>query len=134
MTVIGEALMYPDDVKYTKSHEWVRVANGLATVGITDYAQEELGDIVNIELPDAGTRLRVGDPFGTVDSVKAVSDLMSPVTGEVVEVNEDLEASPELINQEPYGSGWMIIVRMEDPSEQDELMTGEAYEGFIEQE
>jgi len=126
--------MYPDDVKYTKSHEWVRVANGLATVGITDYAQEELGDIVNIELPDAGTRLRVGDPFGTVDSVKAVSDLMSPVTGEVVEVNEDLEASPELINQEPYGSGWMIIVRMEDPSEQDELMTGEAYEGFIEQE
>lgn len=126
--------MYPDDVKYTKSHEWVRVANGLATVGITDYAQEELGDIVNIELPDAGTRLRAGDPFGTVDSVKAVSDLMSPVTGEVVEVNEDLEASPELINQEPYGSGWMIIVRMEDPSEQDELMTGEAYEGFIEQE
>jgi len=126
--------MYPDDVKYTKNHEWVRVANGLATVGITDYAQEELGDIVNIELPDAGTRLRAGDPFGTVDSVKAVSDLMSPVTGEVVEVNEDLEASPELINQEPYGSGWMIIVRMEDPSEQDELMTGEAYEGFIEQE
>jgi len=124
--------MYPEDLKYTKSHEWVRVADNMATVGITDYAQEELGDIVNIDLPAPGGAVRAGEPFGSVDSVKAVSDIVSPVTGEVVEVNEDLAASPELINQEPYGSGWMIIVRMEDPSELAELMTSDQYERFVE--
>ena len=126
--------MYPDDVKYTKSHEWVRVDDSMATIGITDYAQQELGDIVNVELPAVGTTVRAGEPFGSVDSVKAVSDLVSPVSGEVVEVNEDLEASPELINQEPYGSGWMIIVRMDDPSELADLMTSDQYEQFIEAE
>lgn len=126
--------MYPDDVKYTKSHEWVRVADGLATIGVSDFAQEELGDIVNIELPEPGTTVHCKDAFGSVDSVKAVSDLMSPVTGEVVEVNEDLAGSPEVINQEPYGTGWMIIVRMEDPSELDELMGSEEYERFVEAE
>lgn len=126
--------MFPDNIKYTKSHEWVRVADGLATLGITEFAQEELGDIVNVELPVVGTMIQVNEPFGSVDSVKAVSDLMSPVTGEVVEVNEDMEASPELINQEPYGSGWIIIVRMEDPSELDELMDSKEYERFIEAE
>ncbi len=126
--------MYPDDVKYTESHEWVRVADGLATIGITDYAQEELGDIVNVELPEPGTVVRAHEAFGSVDSVKAVSDLLSPVTGEVVEVNEDLEGSPELINQEPYGTGWLIIVRMDDTSELNELMDSEAYERFVEAE
>ncbi len=124
--------MYPDDIKYTKSHEWARVANNLATVGITEFAQEELGDIVNVDLPSPGMMVRAGEPFGSVDSVKAVSDLMSPVTGEVVEVNEDVEGSPELINQEPYGSGWMIIVRMDDPTEIDGLMGNEEYERFVE--
>ncbi|HPP74108.1 MAG TPA: glycine cleavage system protein GcvH [Armatimonadota bacterium] len=126
--------MYPDDVKYTESHEWVRVVDGLATIGITDYAQEELGDIVNVELPEPGTVVRAHEAFGSVDSVKAVSDLLSPVTGEVVEVNEDLEGSPELINQEPYGTGWLIIVRMDDTSELNELMDSEAYERFVEAE
>lgn len=126
--------MYPDDVKYTESHEWVRVADGLATIGITDYAQEELGDIVNVELPEPGTVVRAHEAFGSVDSVKAVSDLLSPVTGEVVEVNEDLEGSPELINQEPYGTGWLIIVRMDGASELNELMDSEAYERFVEAE
>lgn len=124
--------MNPDDLKYSKSHEWVRVEDGLATIGITDYAQEELGDIVNAELPQVGVTLHAGSPFGSVDSVKAVSDLMSPVSGEVVEVNEDLEGSPELINEEPYGTGWMIIVKLDDPSEVGELMTSDEYERFIE--
>jgi glycine cleavage system H protein len=124
--------MNPDNIKYTTTHEWVRASDGFATIGITDFAQEELGDIVNIELPEVGTIVRIGDPYGTVDSVKAVSDLLSPVSGEVVEVNSDLEAAPELINQEPYVSGWMIIVKMEDESELDELMTPERYERFIE--
>ncbi|MEN6520211.1 MAG: glycine cleavage system protein GcvH [Armatimonadota bacterium] len=126
--------MFPDNIKYTKSHEWVRVSDGLATFGITEFAQEELGDIVNVDLPSVGTMVHLNEPFGSVDSVKAVSDLMSPVTGEVVEVNEDVEGSPELINQEPYGNGWMIIVRMEDTSELDELMDSEEYERFTEAE
>lgn len=126
--------MYPDDVRYTKNHEWVRVADALATIGVTDYAQEELGDIVNVELPSVGAIVHTGIAFGSVDSVKAVSDIVSPVSGEVVEVNDDLEAAPELINEEPYASGWMIIVKMDDPSEIDELMTAEEYELFIEPE
>lgn len=126
--------MYPENIKYTKSHEWVRVADKMATIGVTEFAQEELGDIVNVELPAAGTAVHAGEPFGSVDSVKAVSDLMSPVTGEVVEVNDDVEGSPELINQEPYGTGWLIIVRMDDPSELESLMGSEEYERFIEAE
>lgn len=124
--------MYPDDIKYSESHEWVRVADGTATIGITDFAQEELGDIVNIDLPKPGTKVIAGNPFGSVDSVKAVSDINSPVTGEVVEVNSDLEATPETINQEPYGAGWMIIIKMDDESETNDLMTSEAYERFVE--
>jgi glycine cleavage system H protein len=124
--------MYPNDLKYTKSHEWVRLADVTATVGISDFAQEELGDIVNVDLPKPGTRVMAGEPFGSVDSVKAVSDLLSPVTGEVVEVNEDVEGSPELINEEPYGSGWLIIVKADDPSELNELMGSDDYERFVE--
>ena len=120
--------MYPDDLKYTKSHEWVRLANGVATVGISDFAQEELGDIVNVDLPKPGTKIMAGEPFGSVDSVKAVSDLMSPVTGEVVEVNEDVEGSPELINEDAYGKGWLIIVKPDEPSELNELLGSDDYE------
>lgn len=124
--------MYPEDMKYTESHEWVRVANGMATIGITEFAQEELGDIVNIDLPKPGTQINAGSALGSVDSVKAVSDIMSPITGEIVEVNEDVETSPELINQEPYGSGWMVIIKMDDESEVNELMTSKDYERFVE--
>jgi len=126
--------MYPEDLKYSQSHEWVRAEDDLATIGITDFAAEELGDIVNIELPEVGTTLSAGQSFGSIDSVKAASELISPVSGEVVEVNEDLESTPELVNQEPFSSGWMIIVKMEDPSEVDLLMTSEEYEHFIEAE
>jgi len=122
--------MTPEDLKYSKTHEWVRVEDDTATIGITDYAQNELGDIVNIELPEPGDTLQAGQRFGSIDSVKAVSDLISPVSGEVLEVNEDLVESPELINEDPYTSGWMIIVKMDDPSELGELMTAEQYDEF----
>jgi glycine cleavage system H protein len=126
--------MYPENLRYSQSHEWVRAEDDLATVGITDFAAEELGDIVNIELPEVGTMLTAGQAFGSIDSVKAASELIAPVSGEVVEVNEDLETTPELVNQEPFGSGWMIIIKMEDPSEVDSLMTSDEYEHFIEAE
>jgi len=119
--------MQLEDVRYSSTHEWVRVEDSTATVGISDYAQNELGDIVNVELPEVGKIVRAGERFGSVDSVKAVSDLVAPVSGEIVEVNEDLLGSPELINEEPYGAGWMIIIKMEDPSEVDSLMTTEEY-------
>jgi glycine cleavage system H protein len=122
---------HPDDLRYTKTHEWVRIDGDTATIGITDYAQEELGDIVFLELPEVGHALQKEQIFGAVESVKAASDLISPVTGEVVEINEELPDSPEEINQDPYVRGWMIIVRMEDLSEVDELLTAEQYEELI---
>jgi glycine cleavage system H protein len=118
----------PKDLVYSNSHEWVRVAGDTATIGITDYAQNELGDIVYLELPDVGRKLQQGDVFGTVESVKAVSDLYAPVSGEVVEVNDDLPDSPEEINQDPYVRGWMIIIQMEDRSEVDGLLSAAQYE------
>ena len=122
---------HPEELRYSQTHEWVRADGNHATIGITDYAQEELGDIVFLELPEVGTSLQQTQVFGAVESVKAASDLYSPVTGEVVEINEELPESPEEINQDPYVRGWMIIVRMEDPSELDGLMTAEQYEAFI---
>ena len=124
---------HPDDLRYSRTHEWIRVDGETATIGITDYAQDELGDIVFLELPEVGRALQKEQIFGAVESVKAASDLYSPVTGEVVEINEELPDSPEEINQDPYVRGWMIIVRMEDPSELDELMTAKAYEEFFRQ-
>jgi glycine cleavage system H protein len=118
----------PDDLVYSSSHEWVRVAGDTATIGITDFAQNELGDIVYLELPDVGRKLQQGDVFGTVESVKAVSDLYAPVSGEVIEVNDELPESPEEINQDPYVRGWMIIVQMEDPSEVAGLLSPAQYE------
>lgn len=122
---------HPDDLRYSKTHEWVRLAGDTATIGITDYAQEELGDIVYLELPEVGRRLEQEGLFGTVESVKAVSDLYSPVSGDVVEINDELPESPEEINQDPYVRGWMIIVRMDDPSQAEELMSAEEYARFI---
>ncbi|MDP8925611.1 MAG: glycine cleavage system protein GcvH [Actinomycetota bacterium] len=121
----------PGDLQYTKTHEWVRREEGTATIGITDHAQDELGDVVFVELPEKGTSFSAGDSFGTVESVKAVSDLYAPVGGEVVEVNETLNDSPELINEEPYGGGWMIRLRI---SESGDLLSAEEYEKLVEEE
>lgn len=122
--------MEHSDLKYSATHEWASVDGELATIGITEYAQSELGDIVYIELPKAGITISAGTVFGVVESVKTVSDLVSPVSGEIVEVNDDLPDTPELVNEDPYKSGWLIIVKLTDPSELDGLMTAEEYEEF----
>ena len=117
----------PADLKYTKSHEWVRVEGDVATIGITDHAQSELGDVVFVELPSPGRSVGVGDSFGTVESVKTVSDIYTPVAGEVVEVNPKLGAQSELVNTDPYGDGWMVRVKMKDPSQVAGLLDAAAY-------
>jgi glycine cleavage system H protein len=121
----------PGDLQYTKSHEWVRVEDGVATVGITDHAQDELGDVVFVELPEMGAALAAGDSFGAVESVKAVSDLYAPVGGEVVEVNGALEDSPEKINEDPYGEGWILKLRISDEGD---LLSAADYEKLLEEE
>ena len=121
----------PGDLQYTKSHEWVRVADGVATVGITDHAQDELGDVVFVELPEQGATLAAGDSFGAVESVKAVSDLYAPVGGEVVEVNSALEDSPEKINEDPYGEGWILKLQV---SGEADLLSAADYEKLLEEE
>jgi glycine cleavage system H protein len=124
----------PEDSRYAKSHEYVHAEGDVATIGITDYAQKELGDVVFVELPLVGALLDAANELGSIESVKAVSELFAPVSGEVVEVNEALREKPELVNTDPYGDGWMIRVRMSDPTEVDELMTAEEYEEYIETE
>ncbi|HXH13372.1 MAG TPA: glycine cleavage system protein GcvH [Alphaproteobacteria bacterium] len=124
---------FPAGLRYTKEHEWVRVEGSQAYVGITDYAQQELGDVVYVELPEAGGTVRYMEPFGVVESVKAVSDLFSPVTGSVTQVNEELFNHPELVNSDPYGQGWMIVVEIGEASELDALMTAEQYEAYLRQ-
>ena len=123
----------PDDLKYTKEHEWVRLESEVGTVGITDYAQDQLGDIVFVELPAPGTAVTQMQKFGEIESVKAVSELYSPVTGEVVEANAALVGSPQLVNDDPYGEGWMLRIRLSDPSEIDKLLSAEEYDDFIAQ-
>jgi len=122
---------HPDTLRYASSHEWVRAEGDLATIGITDYAQHELGDVVYLDLPKPGQTFRAGAIFGTVESVKAVSDLYTPVSGEVVEVNEPLQDAPEGVNNSPYDTGWMIRVRLSDPAELDALMDASTYEGSL---
>jgi len=124
-------LAVPEDLQYTKSHEWVRTQDDTVTIGITDHAQEELGDVVFVELPDVGTTIAAGDSFGTVESVKAVSDLYTPVGGEVVEVNSSLEDAPEKINDDPYGEGWIVKL---STSEGADLLSPEEYEKVVEEE
>ncbi len=121
----------PGDLKYTEEHEWVLVEGRYGRIGITDYAQEELGDVVYVELPEVGDKIVKGEAFGSVESVKAASDLFAPVSGTVIEVNRDLEDSPELVNESPYDDGWMIVVELEDESELDELLTPEEYEEHL---
>lgn len=123
--------MVPTDLRYTKDHEWVRVDGDEATVGITEYAAGQLGDIVFVELPDAGRSLEQFATFGVVESVKAVSDLFAPVSGEVVTTNEALAGSPELINADPHGGGWMIRIKLAKPEEVDELLDAAAYDELI---
>ncbi|MEG6522258.1 glycine cleavage system protein GcvH [Desulfotomaculum sp. 1211_IL3151] len=120
------------DLKYTKDHEWVKVEGNRAIIGITDYAQDSLGDIVFVELPSAGEAVEAAESFGVVESVKTASDLYSPVSGKVLEVNEGLADAPELVNQEPYGKGWMIIVELDNPAELDDLMNAEQYQSMVE--
>jgi len=126
--------MYPAELRYSKDHEWVRVDGDTGRVGVTDYAQQQLGDVVFLELPEVGRTLVKGEQFGTVESVKAVSELYSPVSGEVVEVNAALAAKPEAINEDPHGDAWMIVVRLSDPSSVDDLMDAAAYETFVDSE
>ncbi len=126
--------MYPDDLRYTKDHEWVRVSGDRATVGITHYAQKQLGDVVYLELPEVGRALKEHETFGTVESVKAVSELFSPVAGEVAEINSALVQAPEKINTDPYGEAWMMKVTLADPKAAGALMDAAAYRKLVETE
>ena len=121
----------PKDLRYTKEHEWVRLEGGEAVVGVTDYAQGELGDVIFVELPAPGKKVAQMKSFGTIDAVKTVSDLFAPVSGEVIQVNTELKDNPALVNQSPYGKGWMVRIRVESPKEIDALLSAEAYEKHL---
>lgn len=123
--------MYPKELKYDREHEWVRVEGDTAVIGISHFAQDQLGEVVYVDLPSAGDTVTAGGSFGEVESVKSVSELFSPISGEIVEVNEQLEDTPETVNEDPYGDGWMIKVAISDTSEVDALMSAEEYEAFL---
>lgn len=125
---------YPEEFRYTKEHEWVKPEGGAATIGITDHAQNELGDIVYVDLPKVGTQLEKGKSLGSVESVKAVSDIFSPVSGEVTEINELLTTKPETLNADPHGAAWLVKVRMSAPDELEQLLTAKDYQSYIEAE
>jgi glycine cleavage system H protein len=124
---------YPADLRYSREHEWVRIESGIGTVGITDYAQSELGDVVFVDLPAKGRVLAAGEELGTIESVKAVSEIYAPVSGEVLEVNETLRDHPEKVNREPYGDGWLIRVRLKDAQEASSLLTPDGYRRHVEE-
>ena len=124
----------PEDNRYAKSHEHVHVEGTTGTIGITDYAQKELGDVVFVELPQVGSELEAGDELGSIESVKAVSELFVPVSGEVIEINEALADNPALVNTDPWGDGWMVRIKLADVTEVDELMTAEEYDEYLEKE
>lgn len=124
--------MIPDNLKYSKEHEWIRVENDMAVIGITDYAQGELGDIVFVELPQVGAKVEFMKPFGTIEAVKAISDLFSPLSGKVAEVNGNLEADSAVINSDPYGEGWIIKIKMSDPAELNKLLSAADYGALLE--
>ena len=123
----------PENLKYTKEHEWARIERNRVVVGITDFAQEELGDVVYVELPEPGTAVAAESPFGVVESVKAVSDLFCPISGTVIEINEDLEDHPELVNDAPYEDGWMIVIEPSNSAEFNELLSAEDYRTYVEE-
>lgn len=123
----------PSDLKYTKEHEWVRISGSKATIGITDYAQKQLGDIVFVELPNVDEEIDAGDEFGTVESVKSVSPIFQPMSGKTVDINTELNDQPELINEDCYGEGWLVRVEITNPAEVDSLMSAEEYKAFLEE-
>mgnify|MGYP001124496377 CR=1 FL=1 len=125
--------MYPAELKYSKTHEWVRLDGRRGVMGVTDYAANELGDVTYVELPEPGVSIVKGDPFGVIESIKAVEDLLSPLSGHIVESNTSLVSSPETINRDPYGEGWLIALEIEDSSELQELLSAEQYEAFVEE-
>ncbi|MGH9470367.1 MAG: glycine cleavage system protein GcvH [Terriglobia bacterium] len=124
--------MYPEELLYTRDHEWVRVDGNVAAVGITDHAQKELGDIVFVELPQVGTRVAAKESLGTVESVKAVADVYSPVSGDVIATNPKLQKAPELLNSDPHGDGWLVQLKLKDRTETESLMSAEEYEAYLE--
>jgi glycine cleavage system H protein len=126
--------MNPDDIKYHREHTWVRAEGKQATIGITDYAQQQLGDIVYVDLPEAETEVDADSELSEIESTKATSPVVSPVSGTIMEVNEDLADSPEIINEDPYGNGWMVVLEMSDASELNDLMTKSEYEKFLKEE
>jgi glycine cleavage system H protein len=121
----------PKDLMYTNDHEWTKFDNNVVTIGITDFAQGELGDIIFVELPEVGKEIEKDEAFGTIEAVKTVSDLVSPVTGKVVEINDEIEDSPELVNEDCYGKGWFVKIELDDLSAKDELLSAEDYQGII---
>ena len=123
--------MYPTDYRYTKDHEWVKVSGDTGTIGITDYAQHELGDVVFVELPAVGAKIAAGKIFGTIESVKAVSEIFAPVSGEIIETNAALTKAPEAVNSDPHGTAWLIKIKLADPAEVSGLMDAAAYQAFI---
>lgn len=125
---------FPKDLKYTEQHEWARAEGDRVRVGITDYAQDALGDVVYVDTPEVGTEVKAGEPFGEVESTKSVSDVYSPVSGTVVEVNGQLGDTPALVNQDPYGEGWMIVIEPSDPATVESLLDADAYRSFTEKE
>ncbi len=126
--------MYPEDYLYSKDHEWLQVQDNIATIGITDYAQHELGDVVYVDLPEVGDTFEANEPLGSVESVKAVSEVFCPVGGEVTEVNSKLEENPELINESPHQKAWMVKVRLTNPEELKELLSAEEYEEYLQEQ
>ncbi len=126
--------MYPEEYRYSKDHEWILNQGGIGTIGITDYAQKELGDVVYVDLPEVGDTFEANEPFGSVESVKAGSEIFCPVSGEVVEVNTKLEDAPELINESPHQKAWMIKVRFANPDELNELLSAKEYEEYIQEQ
>ncbi len=124
--------MYPNDFRYTRDHEWVRVQGEVATVGITEFAQKQLGDVIYVELPARGKPLEFHQTLGVIESVKSVSDVFSPVSGEVIEVNEELNAAADLLNKDPHGKGWIVKIKIKDKSDLDKLMSATDYEKYIE--
>ncbi len=126
--------MYPDDRQYSKEHEWIKMEGDRGTVGITDYAQKQLGDVVYVELPDVGAKFAGNEVFGTIESVKAVSELFSPVGGEVVEVNQSVVDSPEMVNKDPHGNSWLMVIKVDDATELGKLLTASQYQELTDKE
>ncbi|MFQ6608075.1 MAG: glycine cleavage system protein GcvH [Fidelibacterota bacterium] len=121
----------PDNLLYTKTHEWVKIENNIATVGITDFAQGELGDIIFLELPDEDLDVTQGDPFGTIEAVKTVADLLSPFSGKIIKINNGLEETPESVNKDPYGTGWIVKIEIKDRLEKSDLLSADEYQALI---